>query len=104
MSAHALQPLPQTLLRLTKPFSSRATLRNAYGIFHIDLDPSSAKLVEHVLSVSADQDRLHFAEEYAVLGVTDLQDAKWFRRGVWLKETVPATRYPEQRDHSVHIH
>ena len=107
MPAHRLASLPQALISLTRPINwnaTRLTFKEAYGIFHRSLDPVAHKLIENVFAVSADQDRLHFAEQYAtlVLGVTDLSDAKWFRRGVWVKETVPTTKYVEQRDHSVH--
>lgn len=75
-----------------------------FGVFHVHLTSPAHKIVDHVLSVSSDQDRLHFAEQFAeaVLEMPDQNDQKWFRRGVWIKETLPTTRYPEQRDHAVH--
>ncbi len=78
----------------------------AYGRFHdrIDSSASGARLVENILDVRGDQDRLVFAEQYAehVLDITDMKDAMWFRRGVMLKENIPSTRYPRQRDHTIH--
>jgi hypothetical protein len=104
-----LTSLPTAMLDLTNPLDwnkisdSNRALEMAYGFFHQDIGSSIPNL-RNVFSVSADQDRLYYAEEYAlaVLGLTDLGDFKWFRRGVWLRETVPTTRYTEQRDHSVH--
>jgi hypothetical protein len=61
-------------------------------------------VIDQFLGARLDQDRVRFAEDYAalVLELTDLSDATYFRRGVWRKETVPATVYPRQRDHAVH--
>ncbi len=107
MTPH-LQLLPKAILSLTKPVDwnqvgdADRALEMAYGLFHRHIDQSNSKL-RNIFAVSADQDRLHFAEEYAhsVLGLTDLSEFIWFRRGVWLRETLPTTRYLEQRDHSV---
>jgi hypothetical protein len=78
----------------------------AYSWFHKSMDGSAraARLMDDILVSRGDQDRLHFAEEYAgaVLAITDLADAMWFRRGVMRKETLPSTRYPRQRDHTIH--
>ena len=104
-----LEPLPTAMLFLAKPFDwdklgdADRALEMAYGLFHRGIEDSVPNLT-NVFSVSADQDRLHYAEEYAlaVMRLSDLGDFTWFRRGVLLRETVPTTRYPEQRDHSVH--
>jgi hypothetical protein len=65
----------------------------AYGLFHRGIEDSVPKLT-NVFSVSADQDRLHYAEEYAlaVMRLSDLGDFTWFRRGVLLRETLPTTQ------------
>jgi hypothetical protein len=83
----------------------RPLMPTAYAWFHTDLQPSRADgLIEQLLETRQDQDRVRFAEDYAalVLELTDLDDATYFRRGVWRKETVPETVYPRQRDHAVH--
>jgi hypothetical protein len=81
-------------------------LEEAYGWFHapVDNSPAGAELIGNWLAATRDEDRLHFAEDYAtlVLAVTGIDDANWFRRGVWLKETIPEIQYSGQRDHSVH--
>ena len=82
----------------------------AYSWFHKDLDEDPkqsrdlARLLKNVFSSQTDEDRVHFAEAYAdaVLSLTDLKDAIWFRKGVWLKEGLPTTLYHRHRDHSVH--
>ncbi len=129
---HGLQPLPDALRDLTRPFDwdalaarihaapgvsltenarlvdTRGIVPNeqAYGWFHrnIDLSAVGIGLLSNWLAATSDEDRLHFAEDYAklVLKETEADDASFFRRGVWLKENIPAVQYAGQRDHSVH--
>jgi hypothetical protein len=100
-----VDPVKPGMVYIINTAFSWIPLSNAYGWFHKRLSAAlSATKVEDFFTVTTDEDHVNIAERYAeeILRVTDIEDALYFRSGVWFRELRGQMAYPKQRDHAGH--